>query len=509
MKIQKLVMRHFGKFSNQTIELDEGINLVFGENESGKSTVHSFIKSMLFGLERGRGRAAAKDMFSQYEPWENESLYAGAMTFESGGKRFQIQRNFDKFHKKSDLFCLEDGEHLSVEDGDLEAILDGLTESVYDNTISVSQMKVYPDKVLTQELKNYAMNYYLSGDGELDLAATFQYLKEKRKGLDKSIRDGFQEKQLKRERIEQEASFVWRDVHKLGEEQDRLKEEIEYQKERCKQPEELENRGIIDELRPDKWRIHPLEILGCILGVVLTVFIITKPWNYLVAIVLVILSSIYTWNRMKVGKKTKRGFQEENEEEEILKRLCWEQERGFEELREKQIQYNNLREQLEELHEIDASFWELERQREAIDLAEKKLNEISKDMQKQTRIQMNEKLSGIISNLTDGKYRQLFLEEDMKIFLMDKEKRVPLENVSRGTIEQIYLALRLSAAEMLKEEELPVILDDTFAFYDDMRLKRTLQWLNDNRKQVIIFTCQKREEDLLKQCGITYHKIEL
>ena len=54
MEIRELYLRNFGKFSGKKIVLKDGINLFYGENESGKTTIHTFIKSMLFGLERGR-----------------------------------------------------------------------------------------------------------------------------------------------------------------------------------------------------------------------------------------------------------------------------------------------------------------------------------------------------------------------------------------------------------------------------------------------------------------------
>ena len=60
--------------------------------------------------------------------------------------------------------------------------------------------------------------------------------------------------------------------------------------------------------------------------------------------------------------------------------------------------------------------------------------------------------------------------------------------------------------EFLYEEEFPLILDDTFGFYDEKRLANTLQWLAENKKQVLIFTCQKREEELLKKMHIPYNK---
>ena len=55
MKIRELRVKHFGKFQNARICLRDGINLVAGENESGKSTLHTFIRGMFFGLRRMRG----------------------------------------------------------------------------------------------------------------------------------------------------------------------------------------------------------------------------------------------------------------------------------------------------------------------------------------------------------------------------------------------------------------------------------------------------------------------
>ena len=55
------------------------------------------------------------------------------------------------------------------------------------------------------------------------------------------------------------------------------------------------------------------------------------------------------------------------------------------------------------------------------------------------------------------------------------------------------------AADILQEEPMPVILDDTFAFYDEKRLKSALKWLRGQKRQVIILSCNKREEEILKQ----------
>ncbi len=516
MKILELGIRNFGKLSDRQIELSEGINLIYGENESGKSTVHTFIKAMLFGMERGRGRAALNDTFSIYEPWENGNYYSGRMKFESGNKTFWLDRNFDKYGKKAELVCTDDGERLSVEDGDLQMLLGEMSESAYDNTVSIGQLKAQPGQPLSMELRNYATNYYASGGGDLNIDAALNQLKERRKEIDKQVKDGFREKQEHRDHVEQEASYIWREIHKIQGDNENLEEKIAYRREHETHQEEPENNRVIDELRPGTWRIHPVEILTFIVAIVLVVAIIHRPWNYLVAIVLALLCLIYTWNRLKVSKKQEKSEPEKileeitPEEEKVpLERLVWELERGKEELKEKQIQYNNLREQLEEMDEMGEQFWELECRRQAIDLAANTINELSAELQKQLTDKMNELLSGIISELTGGKYTRLMIGENLSMGVLQDGRRIPIEQVSRGTAEQIYLALRMASAKVLQEEEMPVILDDTFVCYDEKRLANTLGWLAKHKEQVLIFTCQKREEEVLRKLGMQYHKVEM
>ena len=208
MKLLELELRNFGKLHDRTIRPGDGVTLIYGENESGKSTVHTFIRAMLFGLERGRGRASANDTFSRYEPWDNESFYAGNLRFSCDGKVFVLRRNFDKYHKRAVLVCETDGEELSVEDGDLAVLLDSLTAASYENTLCIGQMRAPTSQALAGELKNYATSYYVTGDSDIDLTAAQELLLSRKKALDKEVKQALSEKQKKRESIEQEASYV-------------------------------------------------------------------------------------------------------------------------------------------------------------------------------------------------------------------------------------------------------------------------------------------------------------
>ena len=78
------------------------------------------------------------------------------------------------------------------------------------------------------------------------------------------------------------------------------------------------------------------------------------------------------------------------------------------------------------------------------------------------------------------------------------ERVLGLHQVSGGTMQQIYFALRMAAGELLGGAQLPVVLDETFAMYDDVRLASALRFLKKSGRQVILFTCQKREREILE-----------
>ena len=515
MRIQELIVKNFGKIKDKNVELSDGVNLFYGENESGKSTLHTFIKSMLFGLERGRGRASVNDTFSMYEPWENPNYYSGMLKFESGGKRFCLSRNFDRYSRNAELICEDDGEELSVADGDLEMILGGLAASGYENTVSIGQLKAEPGQPLAAELKNYASNYYATGNSDINLEKATGALRARLREQEREAKEALEKKHRTREKIELEASYVWRDVHRLEGEQERISAELEYRREKERRSrEEPDNKRVLDELRPNKWRIHPLEIILFSIVVIFAFVFIPRPWNYLVAIILFLLSGIYVWNRMKVDKRAVKTEPEiileeiTPEEEKIpLEKLRWEMSHVCEELRERRVQYDNLKEQLEELDEVSDTSREQDRDIRAVRLAMEKINELAARMQDEQEQKLDDKASEIMNEITGGKYTKLVVEDNLHMNLISEGRKIPVEQVSRGTVEQTYFALRMASAGLLYEEEYPVILDDTFAYYDDVRLENTLRWLAENKRQIIIFTCQKREEHILNRLGIRFKEL--
>ena len=101
MVILEAVLQNFGKFHNIAIGFENEINLIYGENETGKSTLQAFLQGMLFGIEKTRGRSSSIDTYTLYEPWENSSYYEGILRLEKDGIIYRIHRCFYKRDRKS------------------------------------------------------------------------------------------------------------------------------------------------------------------------------------------------------------------------------------------------------------------------------------------------------------------------------------------------------------------------------------------------------------------------
>ena len=170
----------------------------------------------------------------------------------------------------------------------------------------------------------------------------------------------------------------------------------------------------------------------------------------------------------------------------------WNQERISAESKEKQVILNNLEESLQELQEENEQSGSIQEELDAVRLAIMTMNQISEDIYKESAAHLNQKISDILSQITEGRYTSVFLDANMEVRINTPKKLLSLEQVSRGTMEQIYFALRMAVGEMFcQDETMPIILDDAFVMYDDKRLKQTLKWLYHSKRQVILFTCME------------------
>ena len=518
MVITELYLKNFGHFSERRFYLRDGVQAICGENEFGKSTLHAFIRAMLFGMERGRGRAAAKDDFTRYEPWENPGQYAGVMRFVCGGRHFRLERSFDRFTKHASLVCEDDGEELSVEHGDLEMLLGGITPSGFDSTVSVRQLMAKPGQELSDSLKNYAANYYESGNGEIDLAAAIQTLRGRRKEALKKLKSAETEREEKRRALIRECRYLEQDMAELQDEYAEKEKALGQAEKEIRDTGDTGGAGT----ETDGNGISPEGmvkggIAGILAGLAGTAWGIliggqslagaSAPFLLIAGIILLIgalllaagIRGVLRQRRdssedLSADDRERRGTQGRAARE----RLGWEMERIRTEWKEKEIRLENLREEYAEDLPDEAEN-ECRQRIRILEKAEENLKEASASLGSQTSRLLDKEASAIFSELTGGKYISMNVDEKMEISVWDGTRRIPAENLSRGTLEQIYFAVRMAAASILQEEPMPIILDDTFALYDDKRLKSALKWLSGQERQVIILSCQKREDEILRK----------
>lgn len=168
---------------------------------------------------------------------------------------------------------------------------------------------------------------------------------------------------------------------------------------------------------------------------------------------------------------------------------------------------------MEEQQALQESCRQYQKTLDAIALAKERLQKVSGEIRKDLTPQLGERLSRITARLTDGKYTKVLLSRDLHIRLEEPKNHqlVPLSALSRGTMDLIYLAMRMELLQVLSTDTiLPLLLDDSFVQLDDSRTSNLLNYLVRNRQgQVLLLTCHSREESILKAQAVPYHRITL
>ncbi len=179
MEILQLHLKHFGKFTDYRLNLHAGINIISGGNESGKSTLHAFIRAMFYGITRTRSKSLGE--YQLREPWENSSYFAGSMRLLYDGKIYRIERNFHRRDESLEVICETDGTKAEDPQQALRCFTGGLSETDFDNTVFIRQTQSEAGTQLGERLRDYLVNMEQSADASVDVSAAQDYLKKKRK----------------------------------------------------------------------------------------------------------------------------------------------------------------------------------------------------------------------------------------------------------------------------------------------------------------------------------------
>ena len=165
----------------------------------------------------------------------------------------------------------------------------------------------------------------------------------------------------------------------------------------------------------------------------------------------------------------------------------------------------------EEIKEVESNIEKYETQLKASYVVSEVLTEVYDEIRSSFGPILNSNVITSFKEFTDGKYNEVMVSDNYEMKVKDDKSIMAAEVLSNGANDQLYLSLRLAFVEMIfKNKDIPICLDDTFIQYDDKRLERTIKYLIKERfEQYIIFTCQKREEAVIRNNSISHKYIKL
>ena len=165
----------------------------------------------------------------------------------------------------------------------------------------------------------------------------------------------------------------------------------------------------------------------------------------------------------------------------------------------------------EEIKEVESNIEKYETQLKASYVVSEVLTEVYDEIRSSFGPILNSNVITSFKEFTDGKYNEVMVSDNYEMKVKDDKSIMAAEALSNGANDQLYLSLRLAFVEMIfKNKDIPICLDDTFIQYDDKRLERTIKYLIKERfEQYIIFTCQKREEAVIRNNSISHKYIKL
>lgn len=611
MKIENIKINSFGTLKNKEINLDKNVNIIYGKNESGKSTLLTYIKTAFYGISKNKNGKQISD-FDKYKPWSGEEFSGKIKYTLDDGNKYEIFRDFNKKNAKIYNDNLEDITkqfNMDKKEGSqffLEQV--GLDENMFTSTIMSGQQEVklneQQQNVLVQKIANIA------GTGDSNLSYNKAKEKLNKKQLEEVGTERTQGKPInilkskiryisemleklnlyKQEKITIEQRKKDLENKIQGQEQRRelikkiseLSEKIRIESEKVnyknkikeEKQDEIENfkrekEEITNTSKNKKYKNKWYWIINAIMIVLMAISIMAFKNKYITYIILTVLTCtlvleyIIKINKIKRNKdlqknkidllNTKIDFlqKQKNEIEQDIKREKDNLEKEKEEIKnkynielydienskndleeitsrinEEKIKLNTLEveeksivNKLEDLIKLKEEFVtiqeqlkEIEQKSYEINLAKDFLEKAYEKMKKNITPKFTFNLSENIKNITNGKYTNVNVNDENGLIVeIQNGEYIPAERLSIGTIDQLYLSLRISMIEEISKEKMPIILDEAFAYFDDERLENILKYLTQKYKQhqLIIFTCTNREKNILDKLNCIYNSVEL
>ncbi len=613
MKFNYLKINGYGKLKDKQIDFGDKINILYGKNEAGKSTISRFIINMLYGASKNKKGKEISD-YDKFLPWQGEE-FSGKISYTlDNNKKYEIYREFkkkapkvfnsemeeisDEFKNKGAEFFEEqlgidedtfvgtamiEQDESQLSDSSQANLIQKISNQIQtgeDNTSFKKAMdrinKAQLDRVGTSKSSQKPLNIVENRIHKLEIEIKEENNLdnlEKIKGENEEIQSQIETEEIKLEALKEYKKKL--DDNKIKNVEININKNIK--EEYNEKIEELQNK-INSGKENKKLNIKNALIVAIgvllLLNVVLFIFLKNK-WILFVSGALLI-AEIITFVLKFISKKSE--IKENTELQKQLSSFKNAREEELKELENKNIELENVfkeevKQVLEKFNEkLDSNFIETvlamdnEETEGLIDKKEKNINDLKirksvnekeilrldEEKEKSLRLeeelkslyeekdeleQLNRKyniakeclndayiemkegispvfeenLSSLVSKISDDEYKKVKFDDKTGLTVeINNGNYVSANRLSIGTLDQMYLSLRLSALKEISRENIPIFFDESFVYYDDNRLENILKYIAEELdNQVIIFTCSKREIEVLEKLQINYNLINL
>lgn len=528
MRIKSIEITSFGKFKNKNIEFNEGFNVIFGNNESGKSTIISFIYAMLYGFGDNRGKGIS--MREKYTPWDGGECEGKLHLITDDNIPVTIYRKAGSVKKYDILkvYNTDTAEPLPLNPEEISEV----NSDTFLKTLCIRQLSSTFEGG-SSEIVTRLANIATSGDESASYEKALKIIDTVRKEIRPLRGNGGTLSALNGEISALERANAEQKETKIS--LDKYISELSYTEKAVKKAEDeyetalttnfdaqianlkgriTEKEAFLEKSSEEKSSPKKIFLLAAILlAVFAVIMLITKAYFWFAPLIAAVAVGALSFLEKKPVANT-----EEIENLEMLKNelSSLEKERALHENKISMLKTNTVsaRKRLEELNfkittlksrmvfADTSALPSLYKKREKLEADYSMLSKVltalessHSKMQKNFTPQVNKKASEYFEKLTDGKYSKVFCDEEFNLRI---EADMPRESAffSGGTVDQLYLSLRLALIDMLfKDSSTFIILDQPFLQYDADRTQKAinlLENLTDNR-QILFFTADEKE----------------
>ena len=609
MIINKIDITAFGMLENRQFDFSDGLNLLYGSNESGKTTVLSFVKFMLYGTKIHKDYAAVA-FKEKYMPWSGKPLSGSLTLTDENGQRYIITRFVSD--ARSTLKIINESTGADITDKDAlrnpGKYFTSLGEEAFSSIAFLSSLTAAVKNDRNGELLTKLSNISQTGTEEISYQSVSNKINEEILSLSSNKRKNAILPMLQNEISETKNKITY--LKKTCLEYEKTNDEIceleskksEFEHELNQQKAVLSSEADVLKLKEaadavskinsdfsmrfssvsdlekisvDKYKVLINKIkfaktAGYFCMLAAAIFVILFVYGGIgyrlafgacaVVSVLLCLSAMFFARRSlqktdniksilkkyncKNAEEFKAGLERlkqiQEEKERILKKIgtnifddnCKKTLNDFTFLNNSDkigMVSDKLNEINTRLAVLKSSYDKCQNCATELMEAEENLGVLENEMQNtQKRLKslkialeilnssfdeaksifapsLAECAGEIFSYITSGKYTKLKSDEHFTVKLKSAANYNNADFYSRGTCEQLYLALRLALCKTaVKEIELPVFLDDAFCTYDDDRLFNVLRFIKNesSNRQIFISSCRSSEFLFFRNEGI-------